>query len=76
MRVIGEVEHSEMKITIFHWNNKYLVKFEQGFLEQTYKVSEMDIIDEAELRSILNTEFLEKIMTRFQEMGKDWFALI
>jgi hypothetical protein len=76
MRVLGEVEHSEMKITIFHWNNKYLVKFEQGFLEQTYKVSEMDIMDEAELRAILTADFLDKIIARFQEMGKDWFALI
>lgn len=76
MRVVGEVDHSDMKITIFHWNNKYLVKFEQGYFEQTYKVSEMDIFDEKELKSMLNTEFLNKVLKRFEEMGSDWFSLI
>lgn len=76
MRVVGEVDHSDMKITIFHWNNKYLVKFEQGYFEQTYKVSEMDIFDEKELQSMLNSEFLNKVLQRFEEMGRDWFSLI
>lgn len=76
MRVVGEVDHSDMKITIFHWNNKYLVKFEQGYFEQTYKVSEMDIFDEKELQSMLNSEFLNNVLKRFEEMGSDWFSLI
>jgi hypothetical protein len=48
MRVVGEIPHSDCKITIFSWNNRYLIKLEQGLLEQTFKVNEFDISGESE----------------------------
>jgi len=68
MRVVGEIPHPECKITIFHWNNRYLLKLEAGLLEQTFKVSEYDIASEEDLKKILSEEFIHKAMDRFQEM--------
>lgn len=68
MRVVGEIPHPDCKITIFHWNNRYLLKLEAGLLEQTFKVSEYDIASEEDLKKILNEEFINKALERFQEM--------
>lgn len=76
MRVIGEVPHPSCKITIFNWNGKYLVKFEQGLIEQTYKVSEMDVSSEKEILSLTKSPFIEKVLQRFQEMQNDLFGAI
>lgn len=70
MRIVKEINHSSCKITIFNWNGKYLIKLEQGDLEQTYKVSEMDVIDVNDLDKVLNEEFISSAIERFKEMGK------
>lgn len=68
MRIVGEIPHEKIKITIFSWNNKYLLKLEKDNLEQTFKVSEMDVTGDEDLKLILNEKFLEKAMNRFEEM--------
>lgn len=70
MRVVGEIPHPECKITIFAWNNRYLIKLEQGLLEQTFKVNEYDVAGEAELYRIVDEAFLEEAMQRFAGMSE------
>ena len=70
MRVVGEIPHPECKITIFHWNGKYLVKLELGPFEQTFKINELDITSEDDLRRIVNEEFISKAMARFADMSR------
>ena len=76
MRELGNIDHPEMKITIYQWNNKFILKFERGHLEQTFKVSEFDIASESEARAIITKTFTDKVMTRFNEMAHDWSATI
>jgi len=70
MRVIGEIPNPHCKITIFHWNNRYLIKLEQGLLEQTYKIQEYDLSSEDELRSIVSPAFIEAALRQFETMGQ------
>jgi len=70
MRVVGEIPHPECKITIFAWNNRYLIKLEQGLLEQTFKVNEYDVTSEAEVYRIVDEAFLEEAMQRFAGMSE------
>ena len=72
MRVIANIPHEEMKISVFSWNGKYLIKLEKGGFEQTYKISEMDFVDDAELEKMLDEEFKEKVVEIFQTMMKTW----
>jgi hypothetical protein len=68
MRVVGEIPHSDCKITVFAWNNRYLIKLEQGLLEQTFKVNEYDVTTEAELYKIIDQSFIEEAVSRFSAM--------
>ena len=70
MRVVGEIPHTDCKITIFSWNNRYLLKFEQGYLEQTYKIDQYDVADENDLRKMVNQDFINQILKVFDEMNK------
>jgi len=68
MRVIGEIPHEGCKITIFSWNNKYLIKLERGPIEQTYKVAEMDVSGDDDINELLDSTFMQEAMRRFEEM--------
>lgn len=70
MRVVGEIAHPQLKITIFNWNNRYLIKLEDGPFEQTFKVSELDIASEDELKKAVDAEFLQQAIDRFQDMAQ------
>lgn len=71
MRQIAEIPNPEMKITVFSWNGKYLIKLEKGPLEQTYKVDEMEVTGEADVRQMLDETFLDRALNRFKEMRQD-----
>jgi hypothetical protein len=68
VRVIGEIQHPECKITLFHWNNRYLIKLEQGLLEQTYKVPEYDIGHEDDIKRLISEEFIAAALQQFEAM--------
>jgi hypothetical protein len=70
MRVVREETRGEIRVSIFSWNSKYIFKYELGPMEQTFKVSETDILEESELESFLEGEFLEEVKKRFEEMGE------
>jgi hypothetical protein len=76
MRVIGEISNPECKITLFHWNNRYLIKLENGLLEQTYKIPEYDLASEADLTKVVNDTFVREALQRFDEMQRSLHAAL
>ncbi|MBC6109277.1 hypothetical protein ACFOG5_03235 [Pedobacter fastidiosus] len=74
MRVIAELPHPECKITIFSMNQKYIVKFEQGTFEQSYKLAEMDLSGGGvnDVFEILDEEFIATVIERFKSMRSDF----
>jgi hypothetical protein len=72
MRAVAEIPHAQLKITIFQWNGKYVIKIEIGQFEQTYKVGEMDVEGLEGVKKLLNDDFLESVMERFLEMREDF----
>lgn len=71
MRQLADIPHPEVKITLFSWNGKYLIKLEKGQLEQTYKVSEMDVTSDEDVRALLDDEFVQAAVSRFTQMRQD-----
>ncbi len=69
MRVVSEFVREEIRVSVFSWNNKYLVKFELGPMEQTFKLAETDILEEQDLTVFFEGVFFEKVKMRFEEMG-------
>ncbi|HEX6223162.1 MAG TPA: hypothetical protein VFZ52_02055 [Chryseolinea sp.] len=71
MRIVGEIPHDVCKITLFAWNNRYLIKLEMGLLEQTYKVNQFDIAAESDLYKIVDESFITKAIKSFEEMDNN-----
>jgi len=73
MRIVKEIPLGNSKATIFSWNGKYLLKFESGGYEQTYKISEMDMTGDDDIVKLLSdTEFMNLVTERFKTMHKDF----
>ncbi len=76
MRVVEEIVHPACKVTIFSWNGKFLIKFEQDVLEQTYKVSEMDVTGVEDIRAFAQAPFIDKVLIRFDAMRQDFYETL
>lgn len=68
MRVVGEIPHASCKITLLAWNNRYLLKIEQGLLEQTYKINEYDLTGERDLYTLVDESFVQDAIALFDQM--------
>ena len=71
MRIVGEIPHPICKITLFSWNNRYLIKLEYGLLEQTYKINQFDLTGEGDLYTIVDEQFVGQALNTFREMEKN-----
>lgn len=74
MRIIAELPHPDCKISIFNMNQKYIIKFEQGTLEQSYKLSELDLSGGGvnEIFQIIDDAFISSVVERFKLMRTDF----
>jgi hypothetical protein len=72
MKFIKKIPNVDVDISLYDWNQKYLVKFEMGGLEQTYKVSQLEITTHVEVEEAITAEFINKVIHRFEEMTEDW----
>ena len=70
MRVIGEIPNTDCKITLFHWNNRYLIKLEKGYLEQTFKIDQFELASEKDLLTLVNDDFVQRALERFDSMER------
>jgi len=68
MRIIDSIPHESMTISIFHMNDKYMVKFEAGPMEQVFKFYVEDIKSVDNLKTLINTDFIETTRKRFNDM--------
>lgn len=76
MRIIAELPHPSCKITLFQMGQKYIIKFEQGQLEQSYKISESDLTGGGanEVFQIIDEDFIATVAERFETMRSDFKA--
>jgi hypothetical protein len=73
MRIIAELPHPEFKITIMMMNQKFIIKLEQGSLEQIYKIPDMDLTDGVNsVFELLDEQFLATVSERFLYMRTDF----
>jgi hypothetical protein len=73
MHFIKRIEHPDCQISLFSWNGKYIVKFEANQLEQTFKISQIDVSSENEVEEVVNQQFVDSVMKRFIEMSDEWY---
>lgn len=68
MRIIDSIPHPSMSISIFQMNDKFIVKFEAGPMEQAFKFYTEDIKSLEKLKILINETFIETVRLRFNEM--------
>lgn len=69
MRIIGEIEHPTLKVTVFKNGNRFSVKFEDGGVEQTYKFDDGQNIESlGDVKRQIDAVFLQKIEKGITEM--------
>lgn len=68
MRIIDSIPHSSMSISIFQMNDKFIVKFEAGPMEQAFKFYTEDVKSVEGLKKLINESFIETVRIRFNEM--------
>lgn len=68
MRIIDSIPHPSISISIFQMNDKFIVKFEAGPMEQAFKFHTEEVKSVDNLKTIINEAFIEKVRIRFNEM--------
>ncbi|MEY3417898.1 MAG: hypothetical protein RL060_2010 [Bacteroidota bacterium] len=76
MRIVAEITDKPCRITIFNWNNKYILKLEYGNYEQTYKVAALDLGGDEDIKNCLSDDFINKVMHRFMAMENDLMEVL
>jgi hypothetical protein len=60
MRYIKDIAGTRFKISIYHWNNKYIIKMESGMYEQTYKIDEYEVGNVEEMMYFFSQGYTSK----------------
>lgn len=68
MRIVDSIPHQSMTISIFHMNDKYMVKFEAGPMEQIFKYTVAEVKSVENLKKLMSDDFIEKCRVRFNDM--------
>ena len=69
MRIIGEIAHPTLKISVFKNDNRTSVKFENGVSEISFKMGDDDRFRTSlDIEKLLDPIFLEDINRQFQAM--------
>ncbi len=73
MRAIAELPHPDCRISIFSMNGKFIIKIEQGTLEQVYKIAELNIPDGVDgIFALLDEAFIQSVTERFDAMRQSF----
>lgn len=76
MRIIDSIPHESMTISIFQMNDKYLVKFEAGPMEQIFKFHVEQVKNVDRLKTLITPDFIETTRDRFNTMFLQMKALL
>lgn len=68
MRIVDSIPHPSMTISIFQMNEKYIVKFEAGPLEQSFKFIAQEVRSLERLKELINENFIDDVRIRFNQM--------
>lgn len=65
-----------LKIGLYQWNSKYIIKVESGMYEQTFKIDDYEVTDTNELERCIDETFISAVQGRFDEMHNDFFEAL
>jgi len=69
MRVVSEWNYKHLKITIFHYNEKFSLKAEDNLMEQIYKFRDGQINSVNDIKEKIKDSFYDSVISTFEKMG-------
>ncbi len=76
MRIVDEWNYKEIKVTAFHMNGKYSLKFELNLLEQWFKFRDGQVENVNQLKEMLTDQFYNNLIEVFSTMDKNKTELL
>lgn len=71
MRIIGQIEHPSLKISVFKNEGRTSVKFETAHYEQTYKLGDDERFSTLEgVKQFVDNSLLERTLEIFRQMHR------
>jgi hypothetical protein len=76
MRILGQIPHPELIIQVFKSGNKFILKFEAGPFEQSYKFMETERLSSFEdFKTIVTEELIREIYSIFDQMNTRYILI-
>ena len=72
MRIIATIPHPQLKISIFLYNEKYIIELEAGQYRQAFKICADSVEGLEGVKALLTPELLENCLNRFASMHADF----
>ncbi len=77
MRIIGQIEHPTLKITVFKMNERISLKFENEGYEQTFKLGQDDRLSTLDaVQRWVDAALLEQVQITFQHLHRARLAAL
>lgn len=77
MRILGEIPHESLKITVFEMNSKVSIQFEDGLETQTYKFREGSLVTNLKTAfEFCDKVFIESVLSEMNTMQKNKTAAL
>ncbi len=77
MRIIGEIPHPNLKISIFKMGERLSVKFENALFEQTYKFGSDERFNGVEaIQTLVDEAFIAQVQEQMQAMNQNRLAAV
>ena len=72
MRIVAQIPHRDIKISIFSYNEKYIIEMEAGQYKQTYKISADSVNGIEDVKTLCSEELITHTLNRFSAMHQDF----
>ncbi len=71
MRVLGYIDNTPYKVTVFEMNQKFTVKFETGLYELAFKLRQGDNMKNIDdVKKFVDIDLVSSVRNRFHDMHK------
>ncbi len=71
MHFVKELECEQLRVLLYEWNSKYIVKYETSTMEQTIKFSILDFTSQKEIEELAtSSSIVNQIILNFQTLSQ------
>jgi len=71
MHFVKELSCEQLRVLLYEWNSKYIVKYETSTMEQTIKFSVLDFTSQKEIEELaISSSIVNQVILNFQMLSQ------